>query len=337
MYWPVPLRLTTADAPLEALLPMVKVPVAGMPAAGANCTISVIPSKGFKVTGRVAPDTVKPVPLIIAELILNGAVPVEVSVTGSIASEPSFTVPKLKLFGFTVSCGAMPLQVKATATALCLNALLLIVTLPFTEFAAFGANVTFSLTVCRGFNVSGKVAPDTASPAPLIDGKVMVNGPVPVDVTVIDNDAVDPTGTLPKFRLIGLTVSSGLVAATPVLARWITVFLCLSALLMIVSAPVAALAIGGAAVTFSVIVCLGFSVSGKVAPDTENAVPRIIVELIVNGPVPVDVTVIANVAVDPTVTSPKLKRVELTDSCATPGAVAAPELLAACAVDTADK
>lgn len=79
------------------------VPAIATPAVGLNCTISVIPSVGFKVTGKLAPDTLKPAPLMIAEVMLTGSVPVEVSTTGSTAEEPSSTVPKLKLPGLTVS------------------------------------------------------------------------------------------------------------------------------------------------------------------------------------------------------------------------------------------
>ena len=49
---------------------------------GSNCTFSVTDWLGFKVTGNVAPDIVKPVPLNVAELMVTGAVPVEVNVTG---------------------------------------------------------------------------------------------------------------------------------------------------------------------------------------------------------------------------------------------------------------
>jgi hypothetical protein len=51
----------------------------------------------FKVTGKVAPDMVKPVPLKVAELIVTGAVPVDVSVTGSVDDMFTVTFPKAKL------------------------------------------------------------------------------------------------------------------------------------------------------------------------------------------------------------------------------------------------
>src|SRR5271170_4888218 len=71
-----------------------------------------------------------------------------------------------------------------------------------------------------------------------------------------------------------------------------------------------------------VAVCCGLRVSGKTAPDALNPTPRIAAELIVSGAVPVEVTVIGNVAVDPTVTLPKGRLDALMDSVAAGGATA---------------
>lgn len=78
---PVPLRLTGTVGLVDALLLTVSVPVAAPTAVGANFTLSVTVCFGFNVIGNVAPDTVKPVPLIVAELIVSADVPVEVTVT----------------------------------------------------------------------------------------------------------------------------------------------------------------------------------------------------------------------------------------------------------------
>jgi hypothetical protein len=67
---------------VDALLFTVSVPVSVPVAVGANFTFSVNVCLGFRVTGNVAPETVKPVPLIAAELIVNADVPVDVTVTG---------------------------------------------------------------------------------------------------------------------------------------------------------------------------------------------------------------------------------------------------------------
>ena len=81
--------------------------------AGSNCTFSVTDWVGFKVTGKVAPDMVKPVPLSVAELMVTGAVPVEVNVTGSVVGVFTVTLPNAKLAGLMLSvgtCGIQPVQ-----------------------------------------------------------------------------------------------------------------------------------------------------------------------------------------------------------------------------------
>ena len=45
----------------------------------------------------------KPVPLSVAELMVTGAVPVEVSVTGSVEAVFTVTLPNAKLAGLTVN------------------------------------------------------------------------------------------------------------------------------------------------------------------------------------------------------------------------------------------
>jgi hypothetical protein len=51
------------------------------------------------VTGNVAPEIVKPVPLNVAELMVTGAVPVEVNVTGSVEGVFKATLPNATLVG----------------------------------------------------------------------------------------------------------------------------------------------------------------------------------------------------------------------------------------------
>jgi hypothetical protein len=72
---------------------------------GSNCTFRVTDWVGFKVTGKVAPDIVKPAPLRVPELMVTGAVPVEVSVTGFMDAVFSVTLPNAKLAELTVSSG----------------------------------------------------------------------------------------------------------------------------------------------------------------------------------------------------------------------------------------
>ena len=102
---PVPLRFTTAVLLVDELLWIVNCPDAGPVAVGSNCTLSVTDWFGFKVTGKVAPDTVKPLPVSVSELTVTGAVPVEVRVTGCFDEVFTVTLPNVKLAVLSANCG----------------------------------------------------------------------------------------------------------------------------------------------------------------------------------------------------------------------------------------
>ena len=53
----------------------------------------------------MAPDIVKPVPVNDAELMVTGAVPVEVNVTGSVDAVFTVTLPNARLVGLKVNVG----------------------------------------------------------------------------------------------------------------------------------------------------------------------------------------------------------------------------------------
>jgi hypothetical protein len=103
----VPLRLITAVPLVDELLWMVSCPVKAPVVVGSNCTSSVTAKLGFKVTGNVAPDIVKSVPLNVAELIVTGAVPAEVNVTGSVDGVFTVTLPNTKLAALMVNVGTV--------------------------------------------------------------------------------------------------------------------------------------------------------------------------------------------------------------------------------------
>ena len=56
---------------------IVNAPVTAPAAIGWNCTLKLAVWPGFKVRGKLAPDSLNPVPLTVAELTVTGAVPVE--------------------------------------------------------------------------------------------------------------------------------------------------------------------------------------------------------------------------------------------------------------------
>jgi len=184
---PVPLRLTVAVGFVDELLVMVSLPVTAPVFAGFNCTVSVTACFGLNVTGKLAPETVKPVPDTVAALIVSEAVPLEVSVTDCVDEEPTVTLPKLKLEVLSVNVGlvATPVPLRLTTAVGFVDELLLMVSLPVTAPAAVGLHCTVSVTACFGFNVTGKLAPETVKPAPLIAAELTVTAPVPVEVKVI--------------------------------------------------------------------------------------------------------------------------------------------------------
>jgi hypothetical protein len=86
---------------------MVSCPVAAPVAVGSNCTSNVIAELGFKVTGNVAPDIVKPVPVRVPELMVTGAVPVEVNVAGCVDAVFTVTLPNVRLAALIVNVGTV--------------------------------------------------------------------------------------------------------------------------------------------------------------------------------------------------------------------------------------
>ena len=78
---PVPVSATAAVGLIEELLVTVSSPVSAPEVLGLNCTLRVTDCFGFSVTGKLAPETVKPVPLIAAAVTFRAAVPVDVKVT----------------------------------------------------------------------------------------------------------------------------------------------------------------------------------------------------------------------------------------------------------------
>jgi hypothetical protein len=98
----------TAVLLVDELLWMVSNAVAAPVAVGSNCTFSVTDWVGFKVTGNVAPDIVKPVPVSAPELMVTGDVPVEVNVTGCVDAVFTVTLPNVRLAALIVNVGTAP-------------------------------------------------------------------------------------------------------------------------------------------------------------------------------------------------------------------------------------
>ena len=100
---PVPLIATTDGLPEDELLTTLNSPAATPFVVGANCTSRATARFGLSVTGNVAPDIAKPMPVNVAERMVRGAVPVELRVRACVIFELSAISPKLRLDGEIVS------------------------------------------------------------------------------------------------------------------------------------------------------------------------------------------------------------------------------------------
>jgi hypothetical protein len=138
-----------------------------------------------------------------------------------------------------------------------------------------------------------------------------VTGVVPDEVSVNVRVAGVFNATLPKRRLVALTVNRGF-AAVPVPLRATTAVLPVVELLLIVSCPVIAPAVVGLNCTCTVNDCVGFKVTGKRWATMVKPAPAIVAAFTVNAEVPVDVRVMDAVAAEFVATLPKLRLAALT-------------------------
>jgi hypothetical protein len=90
---PLPVRLTAVFGLAVELLEKISCPATDPAAVGANWTARLVLWPGLSVVGKLAPDAEKPAPLAVTELIVTGAVPVEVRVTDWVAAVFTVTLP----------------------------------------------------------------------------------------------------------------------------------------------------------------------------------------------------------------------------------------------------
>ena len=302
---PVPLRLMAAVPLVVELLAMVKVPLAAPAAVGANCTVSVAAWFGFRVSGKLAPETERPVPVSVAELTTTAAVPVEDSVIDCVVDEFTDTLPKLRLEELMVSVGTAAFNCSAKVWA----------TLP-----ALAESVTACMVLTEEA-VAEKpvlVAPAATVTEPgtvtevLLLARLTIKPPLGAAVfseTVQESVAAPVTDALAQVRLVttGTPAPLRLMAAVPLVVE----------LLTIVKVPLVAPAAVGVNCTVSVAVWLGSRVRGKLAPETEKPVPVSVAALMVTVAVPVEDSVIDCVVDEFTDTLPKLRFEELMVSVGT--------------------
>jgi hypothetical protein len=102
---PVPLNPIVAVGLVAELLTMVNLPVAAPAVVGLNFTVTVAAWLGFNVSGKVAPDIVKPVPVSVAALTMTDAVPEEVRVC--VMGVLSVTLPNATLVALRLKVGTV--------------------------------------------------------------------------------------------------------------------------------------------------------------------------------------------------------------------------------------
>jgi len=159
------------------------------------------------------------------------------------------------------------------------------------------------------FKVIGKVAPTSDMPVPVTDAEEIVKADVPVDESVTDCVADDPTVTVPKLKLVVLSVSLGFVVAVPVPVSPIVVDEPFVELLLTVNFPVREPAVTGANTTCTVNDWPVERVIGSVLAAIEKPVPETVVEFMVNGELPVEESVTDMVFVVPSAMLPKFREV----------------------------
>jgi hypothetical protein len=267
---PVPV---TASVVLEgcALLVKVRVPLAAPVAVGLKVTVNEALCPAGIVTGRDKPlmlntalDELAAVTVTLAPLAVRVPDPVPVS--------PTWTLPRARAVGATVSCPgvvAVPVPESGT-TKVGSDALEVIVTLPVTAPADGGVNKTLNVTLCPAVSVTGVEIPLTLNPVPLAATCEIVALEPPAFVIVSDSVWVVATGTLPKLRLVGFDTRVPGVVPVPDNGMVKVGF---DAVEVTVTVPVLAPEEAGVNETLKLVLWPAVSVTGVEIPLTLNPVP----------------------------------------------------------------
>ena len=270
MATPVPLRLTTAVGFVDEVLVMVNVPVTAPAAVGSNCTLRVAVWLGFKVSGKLAPETLKPLPATTAEFTVTAAVPVEDSVTDCVVGVFTFTLPKATVVALMLSVGtpaALNCRAKVFATLFALAVRVTVVAVLTDDTVAEKlAELEPAATVTEAGTVTALLllARPTANPpvaAAAFNVTVQLSVPAPVIEPLLQVRPVSTGKPVPLRLTVGFD----------------------DAVLVMVNVPVTAPAAVGSNCTVKVAVWLGFRVSGKVAPETLKPLPATVAEFTVTA------------------------------------------------------
>lgn len=166
---------------------------------------------------------------VTAELLLDkftvsplaGAAAVNVTVHASVPEPVMVPLTQFSALSAACAAGAVPVPLRLTPEVL-IDELLAIVSCPVAAPAVVGLNTMFSVVACPGFNVTGKVLPEIAKPAPVTTAALTVTGAVPVEVMITGcGVAAVFTNTLPNVRLVVLMLSIGTAAFSCRLKFWV--------------------------------------------------------------------------------------------------------------------
>jgi hypothetical protein len=140
------------------------------------------------VTGSERPPTLNTELFALAAVIVTLAL-LAVKLPDAVPLVPTTTLPRPKLLGVTVNCPTAVVPVPETGIVnVGFDAFELIVTLPLTAPADFGAKETLKLALCPAVSVTGALIPLRLNPVPLIPTWEIVTLEPPVLLTVSEKD-----------------------------------------------------------------------------------------------------------------------------------------------------
>jgi hypothetical protein len=295
----------------------VSVPVTVPVFVGANTTFTFTLCPALIVSGKETPG------IEYCELLLDPdetvtLPPVAVSVAGCVDELPTSTLPKLSVAGLTPSWPLVVLVPVPLSGMFTLGPETN--TLPPTSPADFGANATVSETLWPELRTTGKVAPLTEYPLPVVWIPLRVTFQVAEFFRTNESLLVEPTATCPNERLAGLgVIDSELTPFPPTDSRRVGVD---ELLVNVTVAPAQPLFVGAKS-TFTLTVWPAPTVAGRFKPDTPNTDALAVIAVIETLAVPVLVRVTTSVSFCPIITSPNF-RVD-GDNCSDDVAAIAPE------------
>ena len=197
---------TASVTVLLASLVTVIVPLALPTAVGAKVVFIEALCPAPSTVFAPIPVTAKPVPDTETAEIVTFPFPLFVSVAPWELLLPTVTLPKLKLAGFNPSNRVTAIAVPDSEIVSGELAALLVTAIdPLAFPLVLAVNVMLNLLLCPAAITSGRASPDVPKPVPVTPTFVIVALAFPVFDTVTVCELVDPTKTLRKLALVGLT------------------------------------------------------------------------------------------------------------------------------------